>query len=124
MLSESVVRGEGAAILLAFFWKDIPAIFSKKGKERKDGASKSVFTEEGVSRQQKREREKRKKRKKGILLSVGSDSSSRPWRKSKEKRRDSVLRNGSSLLQMRDPEEKKRETFSSAQGRISSRLYF
>lgn len=66
-----------------FLWKDVPAIFSKKGKKEKTGASESVITEEDVSCRRKREREKRKSERKESSCLSGS----RPWEKSEEKRR-------------------------------------
>lgn len=86
------MREESPSFLL-FFWKDVPAIFPKKGKERKDG---SIGIRHHGGRRFLSAEERKKKRKKGILLSAGLSSLGKERR---EKAGVSILWSGSSLLQ-------------------------
>lgn len=127
MLSESFVRREEPPSFFLFPLEGRSRHFSqkRKRKKRRGHRNPSSWMEAFPVGGREKEKKEKSERKESSCL-----PGSRPWEKSEEKRRDSVLRNGSSLLQkgerlqMRDPEEKKRETFSSAQGRISSRLSF
>ena len=61
MLSESFAMREESPSFLLFFWKDVPAIFPKKGKESKDGSI--GIRHHGGRRFMSMEERKRKKKK-------------------------------------------------------------
>ena len=128
MLSESFAMREESPSFLLFPLERRSRHFSKKRKERKDGSieirhhgGRRFLSAEERKRKKKKAKErnppvcrapvlgKRAKRKGGGLHSLERFF---PFAEKGER------------LQMRNPEEKKRETFSSAQGRISSCLSF
>ena len=128
MLSESVVRREESPSFLLFPPEGRSRHFSPKRKRKKRREHRNPSSRRKTLPVNGREKEKKEKseRKESSCL-----PGSRPWKRAKRKggslhslERFFPFAEKGERLQMRDPEEKKRETFSSAQGRISSRLSF